>query len=146
MNFYREVKRECDAVGIDCEVITVPDEFNPTPNDFAELARDIERRTKPNEAMLDNSKINVMNSLPCCCDGEDILNKDFPPFKVTEATKKDVITNPDRYLNCPPRVRMGLFYTDEEYENYITESLNKPLPGDDKVKKHSFFNLGKKKK
>lgn len=53
-------------------------------------------------------------------------------IKITEAMRKDVLEHPERYINCPPRIRMGNFYTDEEYERYAEESLSKPLPGDEK--------------
>ena len=145
MNFYDELERECKAAGLSGRKVSVPDELIPTPKDFIELDNNIERRTKETDEMLANSMIYAADSLPCGIN-EDIMNKEFPPFKVTEATRKDVLENPGRYINCPPRVRMGLFYLDEEYENYVTESLKKPLPGEEKVKKHSIFNLINKKK
>lgn len=68
---------------------------------------------------------------------EEILFADFRPIKITEEMRKDVLEHPERYINCPPRIRMGKFYTDEEYERYIEEGLNRTLPGDEKnEKKH----------
>ena len=144
MNFYKEIKGYAEEAGLNIKVVSVPEELVPTAQDFDELDNNSERRGKETDEMLANSMIYAADSLPCGIN-EDILNKEFPPFQVTKATRKDVLENPEKYLNCSPRVRMGLFYLDEEYENYMTESLNKPLPGDDKVKKHSLFNLKKKK-
>ena len=60
---------------------------------------------------------------------EDMLFKDFPQLHITEATKKEVLEHPERYVNSDVRTHMGMFYTDEEREQYIEESLNRPLPG-----------------
>ncbi len=57
------------------------------------------------------------------------LDKDYKKFKITQKTKKDIINSPKEYMNCDVRIRMGLFYTDEEKEEYIKKSLSKPLPG-----------------
>lgn len=74
---------------------------------------------------------------------KNILFVDVKPISITEAMKKDVSKHPEKYINCPPRIRMGKFYTDEELEKYIEDSLNRHLPGDDMskslVKKRSFF-------
>ena len=68
---------------------------------------------------------------------QEILFADFKPIKITEEMRKDVLEHPEKNINCPPRIRMGKFYTDEEYERYIEESLNRTLPGDKKnEKKH----------
>jgi len=65
-----------------------------------------------------------------------ILFTDFKPIKITEETRKDVLEHPERYINFPLRIQMEKFYTDEECERYIEESLNRPLPGEEKkVKK-----------
>ena len=61
--------------------------------------------------------------------GDDILFEDFEPVKITEATRQHVKEHPGLYKNCPPRVREGMFYTDEEYEARFEEMLNTPLPG-----------------
>lgn len=61
--------------------------------------------------------------------GDEILFEDFGPVKVTEATRQHVLENPGLYKNCPPRIRQGMFYTDEEYEARFEEVMNKPLPG-----------------
>lgn len=63
---------------------------------------------------------------------KQILEKEFKPLSITEETRKDVLEHPKIYLNHDVRTFMGLFYTDEEKENYIEESLNRPLPGDEK--------------
>ena len=75
---------------------------------------------------------------------KNILFEDFKPIEITEAMRRDVLEHPERYTNCPPRIRMGNFYTDEEYKQYVEESLNKPLPGDVKSAKKIVFNFGKK--
>ena len=60
---------------------------------------------------------------------KDIIFMDFKPIKITEETRKYVIENPMKHLNCPPRIRMGKFYTDEEWKAYVKKSLKRPLPG-----------------
>ena len=58
--------------------------------------------------------------------------EDLPDVKVTNKTKEDVLKHPEKYSNCDVRIRKGMFYTDEEKENYIEESLNKHLPSQSK--------------
>ena len=41
---------------------------------------------------------------------------DFPEFKATDETRNDVTKNPQKYSNCAARIKMGKFYTDEEYQ------------------------------
>lgn len=65
-------------------------------------------------------------------DEESILFKDFQRTPITEATRKHVLEHPEQYQSCPPRIRQGMFYTDEEYEQHVQESLARPLPGEDK--------------
>ena len=62
---------------------------------------------------------------------ESILFQDFEPVKVTEATRQHVLEHPEMYQNCPPRIREGKFYTDDEYERRAEEVLSTPLPGED---------------
>ena len=52
--------------------------------------------------------------------------------RVTKETRQHVLEHPELYSSCPARIRKGQFYTDEEYEQYVEESLNKPLPGEEK--------------
>lgn len=66
-------------------------------------------------------------------DKKDYLFEDFPEFKVTEETRKDVIANPQKYSGCDVRIRMGKFYTDEEYQRKIEEGLSRELPGQKKL-------------
>ena len=66
-------------------------------------------------------------------DKKDYLFEDFPEFKVTEETRKDVIENPQKYSGCDIRIRMGKFYTDEEYQRKIEEGLSRELPGQKKL-------------
>lgn len=60
---------------------------------------------------------------------EDILFQDFPQLHITEETRRDVLEHPEKYSDCDARTRMGMFYTDEEKEEYIEESLSRDLPG-----------------
>lgn len=66
-------------------------------------------------------------------DKKDYLFEDFPEFKVTEQTRKDVIANPQKYSSYDVRIRMGKFYTDEEYQRKIEEGLSRELPGQRKL-------------
>lgn len=66
-------------------------------------------------------------------DKKDYLFEEFPEFKVTEETRKDVIENPQKYSGCDIRIRMGKFYTDEEYQRKIEEGLSRELPGQKKL-------------
>ena len=66
-------------------------------------------------------------------DKQDYLFADFPEFKVTEETRKDVLANPQKYFGCDVRIRMGKFYTDEEYQRKIEEGLSRELPGEKKL-------------
>lgn len=66
-------------------------------------------------------------------DRKDYLFEDFPGFKVTEETRKNVIENPQKYSSCDVRIRMGKFYTDEEYQRKIEEGLSRELPGQKKL-------------
>lgn len=65
---------------------------------------------------------------------KDILSKDWPKLKITKEMRDDVKKHPERYLRCPARIRMGKFYTDEEFEKRSNEILNTPLPGAKKSK------------
>ena len=49
--------------------------------------------------------------------------------------RKDIIENPQKYSNCDVRVRCGKFYTDEELQRKIEDSLNRELPGQKKLRK-----------
>ena len=62
------------------------------------------------------------------------LFTDFKPVSITEKMKEDIKKNPGKYTSCPVRIREGMFYTDEELDRYIEESLKRPLPGDEKPK------------
>lgn len=65
-------------------------------------------------------------------DKEDILFEDVEPVKITKETREHVLEHPELYSSCPARIRNGQFYTDEEYEQHVEESLNRPLPGEEK--------------
>ena len=64
MNFYKELERECKAAGLDVEVIPVPDELIPTPEDYAELDRNVWIRTEANREMLQLSEQYASESMP----------------------------------------------------------------------------------
>lgn len=61
-----------------------------------------------------------------------IMNYEYPSLKLTEETKREVLEHSERYANCEPRIRMGLFYTAEEKERHIKDSLKQLLPGEKK--------------
>lgn len=62
---------------------------------------------------------------------KNLLFRDFPEFKATEELKE----HPENYHNCDVRIRMGMFYTEQEKQKYINDSLNRVLPGEEKAKK-----------
>ena len=71
---------------------------------------------------------------------KDYLFRDFleSEFKVTEKVRKDAIENSQKYSGCEARIRMGKFYTDEEYSRYLEESLNRELPSQKKLCKRKY--------
>ena len=60
---------------------------------------------------------------------QDILFQDFTNLKITQETKENVMKHSNYVFDV--RTRMGKFYTDEEKQKYIEESLKRPLPGDE---------------
>lgn len=62
----------------------------------------------------------------------DMLFVDFPEFRVTNETKKDVIQHSEKYYQYGYRIANGMFRTDEEKSGYLEESLERPLPGNEK--------------
>jgi len=70
---------------------------------------------------------------------EDILFMDYKPLHITKETRDKFMEMPYRFKeNLPARIRMGMFYTDEELDDYVKKSLNTPLPSDNKNRKESF--------
>lgn len=67
------------------------------------------------------------------------LFTDFKPVSITEAMKEDIKKNPGKYTGCPVRIREGMFYTDEELDKYIEDSLKRKLP--DEKKSNSFVKI-----
>ena len=61
------------------------------------------------------------------CYLNDRLFKDIKPIKITDKNKEELMQSTK---SIPVRQRKGMFYTDEEKENYIEESLKKKMPGD----------------
>lgn len=62
---------------------------------------------------------------------KDFLFDDLSKTHITEKVKEDVLSHPEKYLGCDARTRMGKFYTDEEHEQYIEDSLKRDLSGSD---------------
>ena len=62
---------------------------------------------------------------------EDVIFTDFKPLIITKELKEEILKNPERYYNLSPRIALGMFYTEEEYHEYINNSLNRKLPGDE---------------
>ena len=61
---------------------------------------------------------------------KDILfDYNFKKPKITKQTIEYIKTHPRFFRNCDVRTRMGLIYTDEEYEKRRERVLNTPLPG-----------------
>lgn len=56
------------------------------------------------------------------------INKKFLKFKIDDNTKKSVLKNSQFHYTCGVRVRMGLFYTDDEYEKRAEKVLKQRLP------------------
>lgn len=61
----------------------------------------------------------------------EILSKPLSDIKITEETKKDILEHPEKYADSEARARRGLIYTDDEYERYVEETLNRPLPSEE---------------
>lgn len=61
------------------------------------------------------------------CYLNDRLFEDVKPIKITDKNKEELMQSTK---SIPVRQRKGMFYTDEEKENYIEESLKKKMPGD----------------
>ena len=61
------------------------------------------------------------------CYLNDRLFEDVKPIEITDKNKEELMQSTK---SIPVRQRKGMFYTDEEKENYIEESLKKKMPGD----------------
>jgi len=69
-----------------------------------------------------------MNS---CISKEKVLfEMSFPELHITEKNKKSIIKQNNNNSNY--RIRKGLFYTEEQKQKYIEESLKRRLPGETK--------------
>lgn len=60
-----------------------------------------------------------------------ILEAEYPRVRITEETRQYIIDHPEKFINCDVRIRAGKIYTDEEFDKMVTESLNRPLPGEE---------------
>lgn len=63
---------------------------------------------------------------------KQILFTPYKPLKITEETRNNVLEHPELHSGLSVRARMGMFYTDEEYEQRREKLLNTPLPDDEK--------------
>lgn len=71
---------------------------------------------------------------------EDILFMDYKPLHITKESREKFMKLPYRFKErLPLRIRMGMFYTDEEWDDYVNKTLSTPLPGEDKKPKESFI-------
>lgn len=61
------------------------------------------------------------------CYLNDRLFEDVKPIEITDKNKESLQKSSK---SIPVRQRKGMFYTDEEKENYIEESIKKKMPGD----------------
>ena len=65
---------------------------------------------------------------------KDVLfDYNFGRVEITKELKDAVKAHPEKYSNCPVRVQMCKFYTDEEYEQKVNAALNTPLPGSESI-------------
>ena len=67
---------------------------------------------------------------------KDYLFQDYPEeFIITEKMKNNIINNLKMRSGLPYRLAAGLFYTDEEIEEYFATSLKRPLPANDTIQR-----------
>ena len=88
-----------------------------------------------NNVVIGNSTSEINNSL---------FEYEFKDIRITKKLKNDILKHPEKYSGCNYRIRTGLFYTEQEKEKYIEESLKRPLP----VKENSktlTFSIKRKK-
>ena len=57
-----------------------------------------------------------------------ILFTNYRSFKITEDTRQEVLNKSSKHTNCPLKIRMGMFYTDEEWEKRSKDILSRELP------------------
>lgn len=60
--------------------------------------------------------------------GANVIFRPFPKLKVTKKLRDDIKAHPLSYYNCDVRIRLGLFYTEEEWEKKRDKILSKKLP------------------
>ncbi len=58
----------------------------------------------------------------------DVISKSFPRFKITKKLRDNIKSHPLSYQNCDVRIRLGLFYTEKEWEKKRDKILSKKLP------------------
>ena len=58
----------------------------------------------------------------------DIISRPFPKLKVTKELRDNIKAHPLSYPNCDPRIRLGLFYVEDEWEKKRNKILSKKLP------------------
>ena len=60
--------------------------------------------------------------------GANVISRPFPKLKVTKKLRDDIKAHPLSYYNCDVRIRLGLFYTEEEWDKTRDKILSKKLP------------------
>lgn len=58
----------------------------------------------------------------------NVISRPFPRFKITEKLRDNIKVHPLSYQNCDVRIRLGLFYTEKEWEEKRNKILSKKLP------------------
>ena len=76
----------------------------------------------------DEEKVSAIEKLVKEVYPKYIMRLDYQPIKITEETRQYVKDYPEKHLECPPRVFMGKFYTDKEWEKTTEKILSKELP------------------
>ncbi len=61
-------------------------------------------------------------------DWREVIDLDFPPIEVTEATRQKMIEYAKRHSVGDVRLATGRFYTTAEYEARRERVLSTPLP------------------
>lgn len=59
---------------------------------------------------------------------KEVVHLDFPPLRVTEKLRENMIKYARRHSVGDARLAMGRFYTDAEYEARRKRILSTPLP------------------
>ena len=117
---------------------------------YEKSKKKLEKEICLEETQLQDGKESLESNLSEQTRLKKILDYPFSKIQITEKTRNDVLEHPKRYAKCDVRISSGHFYTDEEYEKFIQESLERILPGCEEqeckfVKKIRTIKLGGKK-